>query len=202
MKVIIVDSYPLFQEGVIKVLSLKENIEVVGVASRISEALKLMQENHPDLALIDIALSEENGLDLIKKCKNDFCKFIVLTHCMELASFKEANTLGAYAYVLKKIPPKDLLTTIELVENGVKYFDPYILQHLLANKPEHKLDHLTQREIEVLRELAHGHSNRKIAQNLFIAECTVKKHVSQILGKLSLRDRTQAALYAHNKQIM
>lgn len=202
MKIILIDDHPLVRKGLVSVLSLEKDINVIGEAGDIKKALKLIQEGKPDLALVDIRLGKEYGLDIIEKsCKNNInCKFIVLTSSTDPQDFKRAEEVGAQGYVLKEALPEELLYAVRLVGRGRKYYDPGIMDQILKGKSsDYGIEELTSREQDVLVALGEGLSNKDIAKKLFITEYTVKKHVSQILAKLELTDRTQAALYAHSK---
>jgi len=202
MKVLLIDDHPLVRKGLASVLSLEKDIEIVGEASNMNDALKAIEVYNPDLALVDIRLGNEYGLDIIKKSKNKnvSCKFIVLTSSSSDDDFKRAEEAGALGYILKEALPEELLLAVRLVSKGRKYYDPGIMELLMKESSKNDQDsYLTAREKEVLRALGEGLSNKDIAEKLYITEYTVKKHVSQILSKLELADRTQAALYAHSK---
>lgn len=202
MKVLLIDDHPLVRRGLASVLSLEKDIEIVGEASNMIDALKAIELHNPDLALVDIRLGNEYGLDIIEKSKskNTSCKFIVLTSSSSDGDFKKAEEAGALGYILKEALPEELLFAVRLVSRGRKYYDPGLMELLMKESSKNDLDsYLTAREKEVLKALGEGLSNKDIAEKLYITEYTVKKHVSQILGKLELADRTQAALYAHSK---
>ena len=202
-KIIIVDDHPLVRQGLISLFSFEEDLNCIGKAATNDEAFQLIIENKPDIVLVDLRLGSESGFDLVKKVssKNNFvCKFIVLTSSAHLADFHKAKEVGAHGYILKEALPEELLFAIRLVSSGRKYYDPGIMEIVMGDSEEDDfVSSLTPKEIEVLRELGSGLSNREIASKLFISENTVKKHVSQILDKLQLSDRTQAALFANVK---
>jgi len=205
LKIILIDDHPLVRKGLISVLSLEKDIEVAGEASNIKEALYLMNKQQPDLALVDLRLGNECGLEIIEESNNSTiaCKFIVLTSSADECDFRKAEGAGAQGYVLKEALPEELLYAIRLVSKGRKYYDPIIMDQLMK-VPSHNdmVEELTPRERDVLIALSKGLCNKDIAKNLFVTEYTVKKHVSQILAKLELTDRTQAALYAHTKGLI
>ncbi|NLX63266.1 MAG: response regulator transcription factor [Clostridiaceae bacterium] len=202
MKILLIDDHPLVRKGLASVLSLEKDIEIVGEAGNISDALKAIELYNPDLVLVDIRLGNEDGLDIIEKSrsKNATCKFIILTSSGSDDDFKRAEEAGALGYILKEALPEELLLAVRLVSKGRKYYDPGIMELLMKESSKNDQDsNLTAREKEVLKALGEGLSNKDIAEKLYITEYTVKKHVSQILSKLELADRTQAALYAHSK---
>lgn len=205
MKLVIVDDHPLVRRGLISILSLDESIEILGEATNKKEAMNLFKVSKPDIALVDLRLGEESGLELISDAVRQgvTCKFVVLTSSMEEEDFKLAKQIGVEGYVLKEALPEELINALQIVSKGRKYYDTGILD-LVMNTNESKevdghIEQLTPKEKEVLIKLGMGHSNKEISQNLFITEYTVKKHVSQVFAKLGLADRTHAALYANAK---
>lgn len=200
MKVIIVDDHFLVRKGVEIVANLEEDIEFVGSASNGKEALELIENTGPQVALVDLRLPGEHGLDIIKKARDltRECKFIILTSYATEEEIRRAMKENVDGYVLKEALPEELISAIRLVGKGRKYFDPAVIQYAMEQNQSYEKDmgRLTPREREVLSALARGLNNRDIAESLIISEHTVKKHISQILEKLNLQDRTQAALFA------
>lgn len=199
MKVVIVDDHPLVRKGLAAVISMQPNVHFAGEAKNQHEALMVLEETNPDLVLLDLKLADESGLDIIKSARNRGfnSKFILLTSSASREDFLKAEEASVDGYVLKEALPEELIYAIQLVNKGRKYYDPTILENKLREDAVNLTDDLTPKEKEVLIELGMGACNREIAQRLFISEFTVKKHVSQILAKLRLSDRTQAALYAN-----
>lgn len=202
MRIILVDDHPLVRKGLISVLSLEEDFEIIGEASNKTEAIKYITDKKPDIALVDLRLGEENGLDIIEHFnnKNIGCKFMVLTSSANEWNFKKAQEFGAQGYILKEALPEELIYALQLISRGRKYYDPGILDEIMNETNDGiMLEELTEREQEVLMALGEGLSNKEIAQKLYISIFTVKKHVSQVLAKLNLADRTQAALYIQSR---
>lgn len=204
MRVVVIDDHPLVRKGVEMVLSLESDIELVGFASNAAEALEVIARSNPEIALVDLRMSGEHGLDIIKKAReiNSVCKYIILTSYATPQEIHQAMALEVDGYILKEALPEELISAVRLVAKGRKYYDPVVVQHAMNSDKDLKekgLDVLTPREVEVLSALAQGMNNRGIAVKLFISEHTVKKHIGQILEKLDLQDRTQAALYAVSK---
>ncbi|MFB5267057.1 response regulator [Paenibacillus enshidis] len=199
MKIVIVDDHPLVRKGLAAVISMQQNVQFAGEAKNQREAMLVLEETQPDLVLLDLKLADESGLDIIKAARRmGFnSKFILLTSSASREDFLKAEEAGVDGYVLKEALPEELLYAIQLVGKGRKYYDPTILENKLREEAGSLTDELTPKEREVLIELGQGACNREIAAKLFISEFTVKKHVSQILAKLRLADRTQAALYAN-----
>lgn len=196
MKIIIVDDHPLVRQGLASLLSMEDDMELVGECSNVQEALSMIEEKKPDMAIIDLKLGKESGLDILTAGKNHSCKYVILTSSAAYIDFKKSEEVNVDGYVLKEALPEELLYALRLVYKGRKYYDPVLLEYKLNQ--EGNIDNLTSREIEVLHKLGKGLNNYQIAKELFISENTVKKHVSQILAKLNLHDRTQAALYANS----
>lgn len=199
--ILIVDDHPLVRTGLVSLFSFEEDLSCIGEAATNDEAFQVVIEKKPDIVLVDLRLGNESGFDLVEKSKNvSDCKFIVLTSSAHLADFQKAKEVGAHGYILKEALPEELLFAIRLVSSGRKYYDPGIMELIMGDSEEEDtISSLTPKEMEVLRELGTGLSNKEIASKLFISENTVKKHVSQILDKLQLADRTQAALFANVK---
>lgn len=203
MKIVIVDDHPLVIQGLHSVLTLESDIVILGVCSNTSEGIGLIQAKNPDLVLVDLMLGRESGLDLIREAKKleIESKFIVLTSSSSYSDFMMAEEHGADGYILKEALPEELIYAIRMVGRGRKYYDPELLEYKLKKDEIMSNEQLTSREWEVLQELGKGLTNQQIAKKLFISENTVKKHMSQILSKLELHDRTQAALYIKNLEL-
>ena len=208
MKVVIVDDHPLVRKGLTSILSLDGTMEVLGEATNSREALELFKTTKPDLALVDLRLGNECGLELITDAKRlgVTCKFVVLTSSSEENDFKKAKEIGVEGYILKEALPEELLHALTVIRKGRKYYDTAVLDLLMnSNVPlveDGHIEQLTPKEKEILIELGKGHSNKEISKTLYITEFTVKKHVSQVFAKLGLADRTQAALYANAKGLV
>lgn len=205
MKLVIIDDHPLVRRGLVSILSLDKSIEILGEATNKKEAMNLFKNSKPDIALVDLRLGEECGLDLISDAVRQgvTCKFVVLTSSMEEEDFKLAKQIGVEGYVLKEALPEELINALQIISRGRKYYDTGILDLVMNTNVSKEVDghmeQLTPKEKEVLIKLGMGHSNKEISQTLFITEFTVKKHVSQVFAKLGLADRTHAALYANAK---
>ncbi|NYF23612.1 response regulator transcription factor [Sporosarcina sp. JAI121] len=209
MKVIIVDDHPLVRKGLTSILSLDGAIEILGEAANCKEALILFHNVNPDIAIVDLRLANESGLDLITEAKMQgiTSKFVVLTSSADEHDFERAKEIGVDGYVLKEALPEELLHALRIISRGRKYYDPGVLDFVMKSREspfedERHIEQLTPKEKEVLLELGMGHSNKQISQALYITEYTVKKHVSQVLAKLELADRTHAALYANAKGLV
>lgn len=204
IKLIMVDDHPLVRKGIELSVRLENNIELLGVAVNVSEAVQLIAEHRPTVALVDLRLHNEHGLDVVRQGRA-ICpetRYIILTSYATEEEIRNALAEDVEGYVLKEALPEELIAAINTVGQGRKYYDPAVVQYAMEQGQADKrteLGKLTCRELEVLKALGRGLNNRTIAIELFISEHTVKKHVGSILTKLHLVDRTQAALYAVSK---
>jgi DNA-binding NarL/FixJ family response regulator len=186
-----VDDHPLFLEGIGKVIAFQEDMKLVGTASTGGEALVQYRESRPDVTLMDLRLPDIDGISAMAAIRSEFAeaRVMMLTTFEGDVEIQRALAAGARGYMLKTSAPKDLLAGIRAVHAGRKHIPVEIATNLaekLGAEP------LSEREIDVLRELAEGHRNKDIGRHLSISEETVKGHVRSILDKLGARDRTQA----------
>ncbi len=200
MKVVVIDDHPLVLEGIKAVLEGEKDIELAGWANNGKEAERLFKDVQPDLALVDLRFPGEYGIDIINKVRNlaPQCRFIILTTFANPDDVKLALDADVGGYVLKDALPQEMISAIRLVFAGRPFYDPAVMQIIIKkpSKEENLLSELTVREAEVLNALSQGLSNKEIAVELYVSENTVKKHISSILTKLGLKDRTKAAIYA------
>lgn len=209
IKVAIVDDHALIREGLKKLLELEETIEVVALAGDGIEALAVIDGNQPDVVLLDINMPGMNGIDCLHQIKKDYddVKTIMLTIHEDAEYLIETINMGAEGYVLKDADVSQLIDAIHRVMHGEIYIHPSLSGVLVREYKRKETSfndlskrRLTKRELDVLKLLASGLSNKEISEELFISEKTVKNHISSIFRKLNVNDRTQAALYAikHN----
>ncbi|WP_419958019.1 response regulator [Psychrobacillus psychrotolerans] len=203
MRVVIIDDHPLIRRGLNSLFSLNESMDVIGEATNRREAMELLNAVKPDIAIVDLRLGDESGIELIIEAMRVgiTSKFVILTSSTNEEDFKRAKEIGVVGYLLKEALPEELLHALQMIGKGRKYYDPNVLD-LLMKAPvpldeDGHIEQLTPKEKEILIELGKGHSNKEISKTLYITEFTVKKHVSQVFAKLGLADRTQAALYAN-----
>ncbi|KRF04551.1 two-component system response regulator [Paenibacillus sp. Soil766] len=208
MNIIILDDHPLVRQGIRTIVSSSPLIHVLGEAASTREALRLLEQSKPDLILVDLNLGSDNGLDMIQEVRRagHTCKFMILTSSITRSELQLAQSQQIEGICLKEAFPEDLIYAIEVVSRGRKYYDPDLMSSFMEDNTsadqENVLSDLTPKELEVLLALGKGFSNKEIANALYITEFTVKKHVSQVLAKLDLSDRTQAALYALSKGLV
>lgn len=207
IKVLLVDDHTVVLKGLAFFLSTQEDLELVGEANNGKEALVKVGETNPDVVLMDLYMPEMDGVEATAYIKKEYpnVKVIVLTSFSDQAHVLPALRAGASGYILKDVEPDQLVEAIRSAYKGNIQLHPDIANALLSQtlpveekeeEPSIQVDVLTARENEVLQLLAKGMSNKEIASVLVITEKTVKAHVSSILSKLNLSDRTQAALYA------
>ncbi|CCU57387.1 two-component system response regulator YhcZ [Bacillus subtilis] len=204
MKIVIADDHHVVRKGLRFFFATQDDIEVVGEAATGIEALRVIEETKPDLVLMDLSMPEMDGIQAIKKAIQQFpeTNIIVLTSYSDQEHVIPALQAGAKAYQLKDTEPEELVKTLRQVHASEYKLSTAIMPHVLTHmKNQHdpekeKYYQLTRREKDVLTEIANGKSNKEIAAALFISEKTVKTHVSNLLAKLEVADRTQAALFA------
>jgi len=200
LKLLLVDDHPLVAQGLQAVLQHDPTFEIAGYATNGVEALELCEQVQPDMILVDLRLPGESGLDIIRalRAAGHKAKCVVLTTSSAVHEVREALEMGVDGYVLKEALPDELLAALKRISEGRKHYDPKAMDAMIRSQGSSAalLRDLTERELEVLRQLAGGMANKLIADKLYITENTVKKHISSILVKLHLSDRTQAALFA------
>jgi DNA-binding NarL/FixJ family response regulator len=199
ISVLIVDDHPVVRRGLRVLLEVQDGIDVVGEAGDGDTALALAAEHTPDLILLDLKLPGMDGIAVLcaLKARDSAARVLVLTSATEPALASLALRSGAAGVIYKDVDPDALVRAIRSVHDGHLLLASEAARTLVRPaSPGAGLDALTSREREVLAELTHGRSNREIARALRIAEKTVKAHVSSVLAKLGVQDRTQAALLA------
>jgi NarL family two-component system response regulator LiaR len=210
VRVLIVDDHRLVREGLRTYLELIEGIRIIGEAKNGIEAIDQVQKHEPDIVLMDLVMPDMDGIEATRKIQelHPNTKVIVLTSFTDDENVFPAIQAGASGYLLKDISPSDLSQAIRAVNEGEKQLHPEITKKLMDQFVNPNIEHifdledLTPRETDVLRLIAQGMSNKEIANALTISEKTVKTHVSSILNKLDLVDRTQAAIFALKKRLV
>jgi DNA-binding NarL/FixJ family response regulator len=191
IRIFSVDDHPLLREGIAALVNSQPDMVVAGEAATGAEALQLFKQLQPDVTLLDLRLPDTSGIDILIAIRTEFpdARIIMLTTFEGDVEIHRALQAGARGYLLKNMPPSELLEVIRQVHAGKKRIPPAIASQLA----EHMSDEtLTERDIEVLRAVAGGNKNKDIANKLFISEETVKVHVKHIMEKLGAADRTQA----------
>ncbi|MFL0474376.1 response regulator transcription factor [Priestia aryabhattai] len=204
IKILIADDHHVVRKGLAFFLQTQPDLEVVGEASNGEEAIKLATCLEPHIVLMDLSMPVLDGIEATKELKKQapHIQVMILTSFSDQDHVIPALEAGASGYQLKESDPDELVAAIRKLMNGENQLHPKVTTHLLTRltkSSENKvnfIDHLTKREKDVLKEIAKGKSNKEIGAALHITEKTVKTHVSNILSKLGVQDRTQAALYA------
>ena len=203
VKIMITDDHSMIREGLKSLLELDGDIEVIAEAENGEECLQKLLSVKPDVLLLDINMPKMNGIEVLKTLKDakSKVKVLVLTVHNETEYLMKAVEIGINGYVLKDSESAELKKAIFTIYDGENYIQPSLIPALNSkmiekNEDEIKLESLTKRELQVLKELAVGKFNRDIAKEMEISERTVKNHISSIFKKLDVTDRTQAAVFA------
>lgn len=227
VRVLVVDDQQLMRDGLISLLSIQPGIELVGSAANGQEAMEQALALHPDVILMDVRMPVLDGVAATAQVRSlaPECQILMLTTFDDEEYVIEALRAGASGYLLKDLPADRLAQAIQAVHNHIYQLDPTVASRLIASAatptsqsgrpaassapqsadaPALLLRNagVTEREVEVLRLIAQGATNREIAEHLVISEGTVKNHISNILGRLGLRDRTQAAIFARENGLL
>lgn len=216
IRLLLVDDQALFREGLRTLLSVHPDIDVVGEAGNGDEAIVRAADTKPDVILMDLRMPVLDGVAATRRLSQiqPACRIIVLTTFDDDEHIFDGLRAGAVGYLLKDVSSEKLLEAIRAAARGESFLQPSVAAkvinefarltdpHLLAPNPQPLVENLSERELEVLQQVATGASNKEIAAVLFITEGTVKNHLTNILGKLGVRDRTQAALKAKELRLI
>ncbi|MBM7787394.1 response regulator [Tenggerimyces flavus] len=199
IRVVVVDDHQVVRHGLRTFLDIQDDIEVIGEAGDGNEAVEQICALSPDVVLLDLKLPTVDGVETLRMLRDrgNTAKVLILTSFTEPTSVVPALRAGASGYLFKDVDPEALAQAVRAVHAGQVLLEPEVAAALVSGDGRSdRSTSLTEREREVLAEIARGRSNREIARALVLSEKTVKTHVSSILAKLGLADRTQAALYA------
>jgi DNA-binding NarL/FixJ family response regulator len=201
IRVLSIDDHPLVREGLAALINSQTDMGIVGQGATGAEAIKLFHELQPDVALMDVRLPDMSGIDAMITIlsASPRARVIMVTSSEGDVEMERALAGGAKGYILKSMPPRDVLEAIRKVHAGKKAIPPEIAAQLANHMSD---ETLTAREIEVLQQVAEGNRNRDIADRLFISEGTVKVHIQHIMDKLGASDRTQAITIAVRRGII
>ncbi len=208
--VIIVDDHAVVRQGLIAFLRTQDDIEIIGEAENGAQLLELLPQSVPDVVLMDLIMPDMDGVEATRRVKtiSPHTQVIIFTSYYKDEHIFPAVRAGALSYILKDTKPAELVDAIRKASRGEAVLHPRVAARLvkevqgIRSESINPFSELSEREMEILRLIASGISNREIAETLFISEKTVKSHVSNILSKLHLADRTQAAVYAWNQGIV
>jgi len=201
IRILCVDDHPIVREGLTSIVALQPDMEIVGAAESGADALRIFRETLPDVTLIDLRLRDTTGFELIRNILtlSPSARTIVLTSFEGDADIERALAAGAKGYVVKGMVREELLNAIRAVHAGKRHVPSAIAAKLIDHLGSEKL---TQRELDVLKQIARGKRNKEIGAELTIAEDTVKMHVKSILMKLGVNDRTEAVTIALRRGII
>lgn len=215
IRILLVDDQALFREGLRTLLSVYDDLEIIGEANNGQEAIDFVTQDQPDVILMDLRMPVLDGVAATRQICADFpnCRIIVLTTFDDDEHIFDGLRAGAVGYLLKDVPSGKLVEAIRATAAGQSFLQPSIAAKVVAEftriadvppaDPQASLvEPLSSRELEILELIATGASNKEIASKLYITEGTVKNHVTNILGKLGVRDRTQAAIKAKDMGII
>jgi DNA-binding NarL/FixJ family response regulator len=228
VRVLIVDDQRLMRDGLTSLLQIQDGVAVVGTAANGQEAIDQALTLRPDVILMDVRMPVLDGVAATEQISRQLpeCKVLMLTTFSDEIYVLRALQVGASGYLLKDLPASDLAQAVQAVHRGIYQLDPAVVQQLTGPRTrglreEYRSGNasagpapsrlpsstptpsdLTEREVEVLRLIAKGATNREIAAELVISEGTVKNHISNILSRLNLRDRTQAAIFARDQALL
>ena len=207
LRLVLVDDHALFLEGLASILRLEPDIDIAGLAGSVKEAVEVVHDLKPDIVLMDFTLSDGTGADATRMILDEHpeCKIVFLTMSENDENLFSAIRSGAKGYLLKNMSPSKLVAAIRAVQRGESAISRAMTLRLMeelsrTDEPDQfrdsQIEALTERELDVLRELAKGLTNREIAERLYISKNTVKYHVHSILDKLDLPNRGEAAIFA------
>lgn len=208
IKVVLVDDQNILTEGLKMILAAQKDIEICGIANNGKEAYEICKWNKPDIVLMDIKMPDVNGVEATRMIKRDFpeIKVIILTTFKDDEYIFDALKYGASGYLLKDASPNEIAEAIRTVNDGgalmqsevaVKVIDKFSeMAKGNSREIDSRVELLTEREIDICKLVGEGKNNREIAEELFLSEGTVKNHMTKILNKLELRDRTQLAIFS------
>ena len=225
VRVLVVDDQQLVRDGIASLLRVQDGISVVGTATNGQEALEQARALRPDVILMDVRMPVMNGVEAAIQILREVpsCSILMLTTFDDEEYVRDALRAGARGYLLKDLPAQELARAVHAVSQGVYQLDAAVIERMIdafsrpntaqkseTSKAEVRMTApealatagLTNREIEVLRLIATGATNREVADALVISEGTVKNHLSNIFGRLGLRDRTQAVMYAREHGLL
>ncbi|AMA73873.1 MULTISPECIES: response regulator [Aneurinibacillus] len=209
IKVLLIDDHEMVRMGLVAFLSTEEGIEIVGEASSGAEGLRIAEQTKPDVILMDLVMEGMDGIETTRRmrCVHPEGKVIVLTSFIDDEKVYPVIEAGAFSYLLKTARASEIAEAIRQAYRGQPVLEAQVAGKIMSRfrqrTVEKALPHeqCTNRELEVLRLIGEGKSNQEIAEELYIGIKTVKTHVSNILSKLGVEDRTQAAIYAHRHRI-
>jgi DNA-binding NarL/FixJ family response regulator len=209
IKILIADDHQLFIDGIISLIDLRDNMEVVAQATCGKDIIAILTRVDVDIALLDVSMPDMNGSEVAQHITTHYPKIRVVGLSMhnQVPNILSMLRAGAKGYLLKQINTKDLLTAIETIHNGGIYYSPEVAVHLVAKLLTEEIgekiprNELSEREVGIIKEIVKGATNKAIALRLFISESTVKTHRQRILSKLKLTSTADLIKYALSRNI-
>ncbi|GAA0596257.1 response regulator transcription factor [Virgibacillus siamensis] len=206
VRVVVVDDHEIVRKGIVSYLRTEEDIEIVGEASSGNNGASIILETKPDVVLMDLIMENGTGIEATEKVMKELpsCKIIILTSYYDNEQVIPAIEAGAFSYILKTSSAREIAAAIKKAAAGENVIEPKVAGQMMTNfrrGPKKAHEELTERELEVLLCIGDGLTNQEISDNLYIGIKTVKTHVSNILSKLDVHDRTQAAVYVHKNAL-
>ncbi|SFJ63926.1 two component transcriptional regulator, LuxR family [Halobacillus dabanensis] len=205
IRVVVIDDHDVVRKGVIAYLSTEEDLDIVGEASSGFEGAELVKKKKPDVVLMDLIMENGTGIEATEIImKTEQCKIIILTSFYDDEKVFPALEAGAFSYMLKTSSADEIADAIRKAAKGENVIEPKVATKMMTRFRQEKKPHedLTRRELEVLKCVGEGMTNQEISDSLYIGVKTVKTHVSNVLSKLGVQDRTQAAVYAHRNGLL
>lgn len=205
IRVVVIDDHDVVRRGVITYLNTEDDLEVVGEASNGTDGAKIVKDLKPHVVLMDLIMENGNGIEATQQImKTETCKIIILTSYYDDEKVFPALEAGAFSYMLKTSSADEIATAIRKADKGENVIESKVATKMMTHfRKEKKLhEELTKRELEVLLCIGEGMTNQEISDHLFIGIKTVKTHVSNVLSKLEVQDRTQAAVYVHRNNLV
>lgn len=206
IRVVVIDDHEIVRKGLIAYLQTDEAIEIIGEASSGNEGATLVKNVKPDVVLMDLIMENGNGIEATQEIMSSLpdCKIIILTSYYDEKQIFPAIEAGAFSYILKTSSATQIAQVIKKAVKGKNVIEPKVATKMMVgvrNRQKQLHDDLTERELEVLLCIGNGMTNEEISHKLHIGIKTVKTHVSNILSKLEVTDRTKAAVYVHRNQL-
>jgi two-component system, NarL family, response regulator LiaR len=207
IRVVVVDDHEMVRKGIISYLETEPAIEIVGEADGGKKAVSLVKDTKPEVVLMDLLMENGSGIEATREILSFYpeCKIIIITSFYDDEQVFPAIEAGAFSYMLKTASASEVIKAIEKASRGETVIEPKVANRMMKRlRPQERKPHdeLTERELDVLKCIGEGMTNQQISEELFIGVKTVKTHVSNILGKLGLSDRTQAAVYANRNGLI
>ncbi|WP_449620532.1 response regulator [Robertmurraya sp. Marseille-Q9965] len=207
IRVAVVDDHEMVRKGIISYLITEPEIEIVGEANSGNGAVSLVLDKRPEVVLMDLLMENGTGIDATKEILKEYpeCKIIIITSFYDDEQVFPAIEAGAFSYMLKTATAEEVVRAIQKAVAGETVIEPKVANRMMKRfRPQERKPHdeLTEREMEVLMCIGEGMTNQQISEELFIGIKTVKTHVSNILSKLDVTDRTQAAVYANRNGLV